>query len=388
MNKFRTPAGVGDIYGKDCVLKSRTIRAVSDTFEKFGYSEIQTPAFEYSEVFGIDSSIPSDEAIRFIDQSGKLLALRQDFTTSISRAVASHMADEPLPLRLWYTGNVYRSGESYKNAKKKEFTQSGVEIIGANTPQADAEVIALTINALLAAGLEDFLIELTHSGFLDGITACYNLDEKAENELRDFLDRKFAPGVEDFCDAHSITGDDKALLTEILLGYGNGGEVIKMASGFALNDVSKTALCELEKVYGILESYGLEKYVTIDLSQVRSFRYYTGVIFRGFTSTSAFPICGGGRYNTLGRRFDLNLPATGVAIWIDRLTDALKSSISVSDGVDAIIFTSEENRTEAYKLACQLRNEGKKVILDVCCSDGETAKKSAAERNITNVYFI
>ncbi len=388
MNRFRTPSGVADIFGQDCALKSSTIRAVSDTFEKFGYSEIQTPAFEYWEVFGSDSGIPSDEAIKFIDQSGKLLALRQDFTTSISRAVASHMANEPLPLRLWYSGNVYRSGESYKNAKKKEFTQSGVEIIGANTPEADAEVIALTINALLASGLEDFTIELTHSGFLQGIAEHYNLNEASEDELRDLIDRKFAPGVKEFCMRHGIDNSGTELLTHILLGYGNGGDVLKSMDAFKLNPVSKNALCELGKVYEILKSYSLEQYVTIDLSQIRSFRYYTGVIFRGFTSASAFPICGGGRYNTLGRRFDFDEAATGVAIWIDRLTDALKSTRSTNCTVDAIIFTSEENRCEAYKLASQLRSEGKKVILDVCSPDKENAKKSSAERSISNVYFI
>lgn len=391
MNTLRTPAGVSDIYGKDCILKAHTTDAIKKACHSFGYSEIQTPAFEYLDVFGDDMSIPTDEAIKFIDSNGKILALRPDFTTSISRAVATHFADAPLPLRLWYSGNVYRSGEAYKSAKKREFAQAGVELIGVNTPEADAEVIALTINALSEAGLEDFQIELSHSDFLQGIMEDCSLSEKDSETLRSLIDKKFAIGIEEFCSSHNITGTNYEILTEISLFFGDGEEVLSKYRKMTLNPVSKNAVDDLCRVYSILKAYNLEKHITVDLGQVRSFRYYTGVIFRALTTSSAFPICGGGRYNTLGRRFDLDLPATGVAFWIDRLADAIlraNSSLSLNNCPDAIIFTSEENRAEAYKLAQSLREEGKRVILDVTAQSEDDAKKSARERGITNIYFV
>ena len=391
MNKFRTPAGVSDIYGKDCLLKAHTTDAIRDTCLSFGYNEIQTPAFEYLDVFAGDMSIPADEAIKFIDSKGKILALRPDFTTSISRAVASHLSEEPLPLRLWYSGNVYRSGESYKSAKKKEFAQSGVELIGPNTPRADAEVISLTITALLKAGLEDFQVELSHSDFLQGIIEDCNLSSADAESLKSLIDKKFSIGIEDFCDTHSITGINREILTEISFFFGGGEEILSKYINFDLNPTSKNALDDLCKVYSILKDYNLEKYITVDLGQVRSFKYYTGVIFRTLTTASAFPICGGGRYNTLGRRFDLDLPATGVAFWIDRLADAIlraRSDLNLDTSADAIIFTKEENRAEAYRLATALREEGKKVILDVTSLDEAEAKKSAEARSIRNIYFV
>lgn len=391
MNILRTPAGVSDIYGKDCLLKAHTTDTIKKVCTSFGYSEIQTPTFEYLEVFGDDMSIPTDEAIKLIDPSGKILALRPDFTTSISRAVASHLSEEPLPLRLWYSGNVFRSGEAYKSAKKREFAQAGVEIIGVNTPEADAEIIALTTAALTEAGLEDFQIELSHSDFIQGIIADCNLSDSDADTLRSLVDKKFAIGIEEFCNSHSIVGINREILTEISLFFGDGEEVLSKYKACNLNGVSQNALQELCKVYEILKDYGLEKYITVDLGQVRSFKYYTGVIFRALTTASAFPICGGGRYNTLGRRFDLDLPATGVAFWVDRLADAIvraNSSLDLSPYADAIIFTSKGKRAEAYKLAQSLRAEDKKVILDVTSPDEETAKKIANDKNIKNVYFI
>lgn len=391
MNTLRTPAGVSDIYGKDCVLKEHTTDAIKKVCRSFGYSEIQTPTFEYLDVFGDDMSIPTDEAIKFIDSNGKILALRPDFTTSISRAVATHMADSPLPLRLWYSGNVYRSGESYKSAKKREFAQSGVEIIGVNTPEADAEVISLTITALLETGLKHFQIELSHSDFLQGIMADCSLSETESESLRSLIDKKFAIGIEEFCNSHNITGVNREILSEISLFFGDGEEILSKYKTLALNSISANAINELWKVYSILKAYGLEKYITVDLGQIRSFKYYTGVIFRALTTSSAFPICGGGRYNTLGRRFDLDLPATGVAFWVDRLADAIlrsDTSINLDQCADAIIFTSEGKRSEAFALAQSLRAEGKRVILDVTSLSEFEAKKSATERNITNVYFV
>ncbi|MCD8048879.1 MAG: ATP phosphoribosyltransferase regulatory subunit [Clostridia bacterium] len=390
-NILKSPAGVGDIYGADCVLKTRIEERLCRTFESFGYSEIQTPSFEYMDVFEGDMSIPSDEAIKFIDSNGRVLALRPDITTSISRAVAAHFAEAPLPLRLWYVGSVYRGGESYKSAKKREFTQAGVELIGVNTPEADAEVIALTINSLLSSGLKEFQIELSHSDFLRGIVEECGFSAEDEETLRELLDKKFSFGVEEFCASHGVSGETLRLLSELPSSFGDGEDVLYKYRKTSLNAVSRNALNELEKVFAILKSYSLEQYITIDLGQVRSFPYYTGVIFRGLTAQAPFPICGGGRYDTLCRRFSLDLPATGVAVWVDRLADALlRSSLAgdISSSPDAIVFYPPNLRAEAYEKASLLRSEGKKTVLDVCHKTREEAILSAKERNIDEIYFV
>ncbi len=390
-SKLKSPPGVSDIYGRDCVLKSRTSESIKKTFESFGYNEIQTPTFEYIDVFGDNVSIPPEESVKFIDPDGRILALRPDMTPSISRAVASHLSDEPLPLRLFYIGNVYRGGESYKSAKRREFTQAGVELIGADTPEADAEVIALTVKAFLSCGLTDFQIELSHSDFLSGITRDCGLSESEEDALRSLLDKKFGIGIEEFCDSHGISGINRSILTEISTFFGDGEEILARYRSYPLNPASEKAISELDKVFSILRDYGMDKYITVDLGQIRSFKYYTGVIFRGLTANSAFPVCGGGRYDTLGRRFSLDLPATGVAVWVDRLADALiRSSLAgdIKTAPDAAVFYAASRRAEAFEKASALRAEGKRVVLDVCSLSGAAAKQSAAARGISEIYVL
>lgn len=389
--KLKSPPGVSDIYGSDCVLKSRTSESVKKTFESFGYNEIQTPAFEYIDVFGDGLSAPLNESIKFIDSDGSVLALRPDMTTSISRAAASHLSEEPLPLRLFYIGNIYRGGESYKSAKRREFTQAGVELMGANTPEADAEVIALTVKALLSCSLTEFQIELSHSDFLSGIINDCALSESEEDVLRSLLDKKFGIGIEEFCDSHSITGVNRDILVEMPAFFGDGEEILARYRSYSLNPASEKAVSELDKVFSILRDYGMEKYITVDLGQIRSFKYYTGIIFRGLTTASAFPICGGGRYDALCRRFGLDLPATGVAIWVDRLADALlRSSLSgdIKTSPDAAVFYSPSRRAEAFEKASALRAEGKKTVLDVCALSSGEARESAEKRGISEIYFL
>ena len=382
---------MSDIYGSDCVLKAKVAAKIKDAFTLFGYSEIETPTFEYMDVFGDDLSISSDEAIKFIDTNGAVMALRPDMTTSISRAVASHLSSSPLPLRLWYTGSVYRGGESYMGAKRREFTQAGAELIGANTPEADAEVIVLTIKALLSCGLYDFQIELAHSDFLQGVIEDLSLSGGDEETLRSLLDKKFTIGIEEFCDAKNIFGQNRDVLISAPSLFGESDEIISKYKDCTLNQTSGKALSDLEKVCEILREYGFEKYITVDLGQIRSFKYYTGVIFRGLTTSSAFPICGGGRYDTLGRRFNLDLPATGVAIWVDRLSDALlRSNLAgdISCSPDAVIFYAAQCRKAAFEKAEELRGQGKKTVLDVCSFKGAEAVQSAKERGIKEIYFI
>ena len=138
--KLLSPLGVSDVLEGDCALKRRIETAVDEALSSFGYNEIQTPTFEYFDVFADDLSIPVGDVIKFIDKSGRVLALRPDYTTALSRLVASHKSEAPLPLRLRYKGNIFRSSESYTEARQREFTQAGAELFGAEGPEADAEL--------------------------------------------------------------------------------------------------------------------------------------------------------------------------------------------------------------------------------------------------------
>lgn len=386
--KLLSPLGVADIMESDCALKSKIEADIAKALDSFGYNEIQTPTFEYFNVFADDLSIRQEDVIKFIDKSGKILALRPDYTTAISRVAATHKSDADLPLRLRYCGNIFRSSESYTGARQKEFTQAGAELFGDSSPEADAEVIIMTINALLRAGLKEFQLELGHSGFLRGVVG-ESLDDENLAELTDLLDKKFILGIEDFCKKLKISGETADILCEMPNLYGDASIAEKMLAR-KLGGESEAAVRNLLEVYSIVQDYGYEKFISVDLGLVRSFKYYTGIVFKGITHGVAFPICGGGRYDSLTRRFGVSVSATGTAIWTDRVMTAImrQGHNPMIPSVDFLVsYTSAEERPAVYALAKKLRAEGKRVICEKAKTDNlKELLAEAKRRGIAKVY--
>ncbi len=363
--KLLSPLGVSDVLEGDCALKNKIETAIAGALDSFGYSEIQTPTFEYFDVFADDLSIATEDVIKFIDKSGRVLALRPDYTTAISRLVASHKTEAPLPLRLRYRGNIFRAGESYTEARQKEFTQAGAELFGPSGPEADAEVIIATIDALLRCGLKEFQLELGHTGFLRGVVDG-RLGEDETAELTELLDKKFILGIEEFCKKAGLDPDTSELLCEMPGLYGDPSVAEKVAER-PLSAQSRAALENLLAVCAAVKDYGYEKYISVDLGLVRSFKYYTGIVFKGLTYGVAFPVCGGGRYDGLADRFGLALPATGTAIWTDRVMTALirQKQKQAELKIDLLIwYGRSEERAAAYAMAREQREKGLRVLCE------------------------
>lgn len=384
--KLLSPLGVSDVLEGDCALKRRIESAVDTALDSFGYDEIQTPTFEYFDVFADDLSIPMGDVIKFIDKSGRVLALRPDYTTALSRLVSSHRTEAPLPLRLRYRGSIFRGSESYTEARQREFTQAGAELFGAEGPEADAEVIIATIDALLRCGLTQFQLELGHSGFLRGIVEGRLNDEEIA-ELTELIDRKFIFGIEEFCAEKGLDGETSALLCEMPNLYG-GPEVAVQVARRPLAGRCRQALENLLAVCDAIRDYGYEKYISVDLGLVRSFKYYTGIVFKGLTYGVAFPVCGGGRYDGLSERFGTHLSATGTSIWIDRVMTALirQNQPPEMPAADLLVwYENDGERAAAYTLAREQREKGLRVVCerhDGFAADEAARCKYMAERGI------
>lgn len=176
--KLHTPIGLSDILPEECEKKKEVENIINDVFISMGYKEIETPAFEYYDVFaGGSGQISQENMFKFFDEKGRILTLRPDITTSIARVCATKLHEENLPMRLCYTGNVFRA-EKTEGVRQREFTQSGIELLGSDTPNADAEVIAAAIESLLAVGISDFRVEIGQVAFFNGLV-----------ERRDFLEK-------------------------------------------------------------------------------------------------------------------------------------------------------------------------------------------------------
>ena len=192
-----TPEGVRDIYGLEYAKKLAVQELLHHKFKEFGYKDIQTPSFEFFDVFGKEiGTTASKDLYKFFDKEGNTLALRPDFTPSMARSAAKYFMDETLPVRFTYSGNAF-TNTSNLQGKLKETTQMGVELFNDGSAEADGEMINLAVECLLSAGLKEFQISIGEMEFFKGLCQEAGLDEETEYELRDFISTKNFFGAEE-----------------------------------------------------------------------------------------------------------------------------------------------------------------------------------------------
>ena len=194
---LHTPEGVRDIYNEECEKKQVLQERLKKAMEQYGYHIIQTPTFEFFDIFGKEiGTTPSKDLYKFFDREGNTLVLRPDITPSIARAAAKYFSEEDMPIRLYYMGNTFINNSSYQG-RLKENTQLGAEFIGDNSVDADAELISLAVECLLASGLKEFQLSIGHADFFAGLIEAAGLDEDAIDELRELISNKNFFGVEE-----------------------------------------------------------------------------------------------------------------------------------------------------------------------------------------------
>lgn len=361
---LHTPDGVRDIYNVECGKKLVLESRLKKTFHLFGYHDIQTPMFEYFDVFRKEvGTIASRDLYKFFDKEGNTLALRPDITPSVARAAATLFGEEELPIRLCYTGNTFINHSSYQG-RLREVTQMGAELIGDDSVEADAEMLSMVIESLLAVGVKEFQINVGNVDFFRSLIEDAHLDEEAQERVIELINNRNYFGVEEYLDSIMVTRSAK----EAFVGLNEltgGIEVLAAAKNIAPNSAGIMAVKRLERIYHILMMYGVEKYVTFDLSMTGNYGYYTGIIFRGYTYGSGDAIVKGGRYDHLLEKFGKNSPSIGFAIVVDELMNAMirQKLRIVYTRKNTIILYDEEKTADAVKLAGDLRKKAKNVEL-------------------------
>lgn len=361
---LHTPDGVRDIYGEECARKLAVQEQIQNVFHLYGYQNIETPAFEFFDIFKAErGSVDSREMYKFFDRENNTLVLRPDITPSIARCVAKYFMDEQLPLRLCYLGSTFQNSTSYRG-RLKEATQTGVEMIGDDLIDADAEMIAIAIDALKATGLREFQVELGQVDFYRGLLEEAHMDEETQEQLRELIENKNYFGVEELLSEQTMSPELKRLFLKLPELFGDIDQ-IRLAKSMTSNLRAVRAIERLEKIQEILDSYGLGDYVSYDLGMLSKYSYYTGIIFKAYTYGTGDYIVAGGRYDKLLEQFGKNAPAVGFAIEVDRLMAALSRQkiCTKTVGVDAMILYEESARAEAIRMAGELRAEKKSVQL-------------------------
>lgn len=367
---FHTPEGVRDIYNGECSLKHHLQSEIRKIFDLYGYAEIETPTFEYFEVFSNEvGTIPSRELYKFFDREGNTLVLRPDFTPSVSRACATYFNPEENVITLSYTGNTFINNSSYQG-RLKETTQMGVERIGDDSAEADAELLAMTVESLKKAGLKEFQVSVGQVDYFRSLLSEANLESDVEERLRELISQKNSFGVEDLMKEQKLSDKLKEAFMELPHLFGSK-EVLDRARSLTNNISAIKAIERLEEIYDIMKIYGYENYISFDFGMLSKFQYYTGIIFHAYTYGTGEPVVKGGRYNNLLQHFGRPAASIGFAILVDNLLMAIsRQKIELPCKEAPIILTyTKENREEMIKKALEIRSEGKAVALRLAKED-------------------
>jgi ATP phosphoribosyltransferase regulatory subunit len=374
-----TAAKIGYIEGK--------IRRV---FELWGFRRVITPKLEYEDVLAIGMGEElKGKTYRFDDrQSGRLLAFPPDITPQVARIVATRLNSWPLPHRISYSGRVLRQTE-IQAGRSREIFQSGVELIGLDSPEADAEMVAMAVEALQNLGFDDFKIDMGQVEFCRGVMDASGLTGRALLDLQQAVARKDSSAVAGILDGNSVPETSRREITALPRLFG-GREVLDEARRVTCNSRSLAALDNLQQVLDILDIHGVSDHLTVDLGETRGLDYHSGITFEGFVAGLGEPVCGGGRYDSLTGRYGFTAPATGFTFNVLSLLQALqrRPELEASTTHDFLLFNSRDDRREVLEIARLLRERGYTTTRDIIRRDYASSLEYARRMNIRCMLVV
>lgn len=366
---FEKPTGVMD-YLPGAVAKLRHIeRDVLACMSGWGYEQMITPTIEYYDTVGVASSTSDQKLFKLLNQRGQTLVLRSDMTAPIARVVSSLLKEAAFPLRLSYHANIFRAFEE-EAGRLSEFLQTGVELVGDASPEADAEVVALAIASLKAAGVSRFKIAIGHVGFLKGLLEqTLPGREEAQQQLKDCLLGRDYVGYRDLLRKLSLEDHVRQELEDILRLRG-GQEICEQALRLSSDATARQAIGHLCEMWDALGEYGVSEHVLIDLTMIGDFSYYTGMTFEGYASDLGFPVVSGGRYDNLLAQFGRPAPATGFALKTNRILELVGDDVDAG-GERVLIGYDGAGRAAALAEAQRLRERGAIAVTERLASQEE-----------------
>ncbi|HVF21737.1 MAG TPA: ATP phosphoribosyltransferase regulatory subunit [Pyrinomonadaceae bacterium] len=322
----RIPAGMRYYIGAEARLRRKVEDVTMSVFEDWNYEEVITPSVDYYDLF--EQGMGQREAqrgFRFTDNDGRLLALRPDVTSSVARMAATLLSDRPRPLRFCYAAPVFRQQTQSHAEWRRENTQLGCELIGIDGKLADLEVLRLAAEILSRLELRSkYCLTINNVEIFNGVAANLNLEPRAREELRRLIDTRQGAELQQFL-RNSGASEARAFLRPTQLT--GKRDVIQAARAVITNARSVAALNALEELWTAIESHGLEDAFEIDLGDVSSLDYYTGLSLKIFVHGAGSSVGRGGRYDGLTGSFGRAEPAVGFVLNLDALTEVLGRTV-------------------------------------------------------------
>jgi histidyl-tRNA synthetase len=375
--KARLPRGFRDRGAAEIAAERAVLETVRRVYESYGFSPLETPAFEYTDALGKflpDLDRPNEGVFSLQDDDGQWLSLRYDLTAPLARHVAANFQHLTKPFRRYQLGPVWRN-EKPGPGRFREFLQFDADTVGSSSPAADAELLMMVSDALEALGLKrgEYIIKLNNRKLLDEVLKAAAIDPSQRGTVlraMDKYDRLGADGV------RALLGegrkDESGDFTKGAgLNSGQASLVMELLTTLPERYRDTPAVQETTAIQSILQScgYGNDR-VVIDTSTIRGLDYYTGPVFE---AQLTFPVeneagetvvfgsvAGGGRYDDLVARFTgQQVPATGISIGVSRLIAALLNR-GLHDPVPLVLVTvmDKAEAARAFAMAAELRAAG------------------------------
>jgi histidyl-tRNA synthetase len=330
--------GTRDILPEEMILRQQVLEKIRKVFETFGFQPIETPALEAWEALsakGAGGEEVLNESYNFEDRGGRRIGLRYDLTVPLSRVIADN-PNLPLPFKRYQIEKVWRYGDIAKD-RFREFLQADVDIVGSDSPLADAEIIACAIECFNALGFKKFVVRLNNRKILSEILRISKIDDEKE-VLRsiDKLDKIGAEGVKKELEEKEISKESIKKILDFIETKGEPEKVLK-----EIEDLEGAK--ELKEIISYLKILKVDSRIKIDLSLARGLDYYTGPIFEVFAEEGIGSVAGGGRYDKMiGLFLGRDVPATGISLGIERIMEVMRERKMINE---------IKNKTKAFVIA-------------------------------------
>lgn len=351
-----TPRGFRDVLPQEAAERDAIAIRLARTCDAWGYQLVETPLVEDLATLETGAGAPESNTFRLFDSDGRLLAVRPEMTVPIARLVASRLRGEHVPHRLRYVADVFREQASLRG-QARQFTQAGVELIGVSGPAADAEVVAVLIESVTAAGLHDFTVALGTVGVLNTLLSASGASESWCAAVRSAAHDRNLVEIDRLASSAGVSAHVAGALKAVVRLRG-GRMAIDQCREHLAACGCEGVLQTFAEMWDILEAGGLTDHVTVDFGTMRSFDYYTGLVFELLVPGLGLPLGGGGRYDSVLGAFGAPAAAAGFAVGIERLHIALSEQGAVPSvrRLDAVVCGSDAS--EVFAAAARLRAAG------------------------------
>ncbi|MBT6825977.1 MAG: ATP phosphoribosyltransferase regulatory subunit, partial [Rhodospirillales bacterium] len=330
-SKALLPAGMNDTLPPHAAYEASVVEKIMTCFGGHGYERVKPPLLEFEEnLLRGPGAAMANQTFRLMDPvSQRMMGLRADITPQVARIATTRLSGAPRPLRLSYAGQILRVKGTQLRADR-QFGQVGVELIGADSPVADAEIILMAASALTNLGVSNMSVDLCLPTLVPAVCRDLGLDDAMETHIRAALDGKDAAGITEL--GTKIGDDNATLFNNLLAATGPVADTITALDALELGRAATEALAPLKAVVSVLQADAPDLVLTADVVENRGWEYHTGVTFTFFTRGVRGELGAGGRYGTSASGGDGDgdsdnedgiEPATGLTLFMDTLLRAI-----------------------------------------------------------------